>query len=180
MSKFKSFGLRSLHIAPLTDETAGTYGALIQLEGAQEFTCTPSTETTELIGDDVILESETQLLGYEFEFKNAIISFEALKVLEGGTVTDKKDGADLKIGEIYTNTSSDVQGTFGLVGKTQKAGDVHLALLKCKCESIEWSFVNKEYCILNGKGKALVRADGKLRNIIQHDTPQPVSIEDFE
>ena len=78
MASFKSYGLRQLWIAELKDETAidmdTMYGNLIRLEGAQEFSATPKTETTELTGDDSTLETDSQLMSYDVAFKHLLIS----------------------------------------------------------------------------------------------------------
>jgi hypothetical protein len=184
----KVFGLKGINILPLlTDnETGHTYETdLMQVHGAQEFSLSVLSESFELFGDDRILAKEAVMLGFEFEFKNALIDLRTLQALEGGTVADvmSTDATPVKIGESYENKSGDVNFPyFGLIARSLKDGkDWKVVLHKCTVEGIEFSMVNKDFAIASGKGTAIARDhDGMMRKILALDVVQAPAITDFD
>jgi hypothetical protein len=187
MAGKKVFGLKSVHIAPLSTDTdtGHTYGAIQQVFGAQEFTLSVKSESFTLEGDDSILAQEAVMQGFEFSFKNALIDLATLQALEGGTLADimSTDATPVKIGQSYQNKTGDANFPyFGLVARSTKNGeDFKVVLHKCTVEGIEFSMVNKDFAVASGKGTAIARAhDGVMRTIMSLDSAQPTTVEDLQ
>ncbi|WP_027724622.1 major tail protein [Tuberibacillus calidus] len=184
VKKLKPFGLRELWIAPIIkdDETGTEYGELIRCEGVQELKMTPTVETYQLEGDDGIMDTQSQLLGYEIEFTNGVLTFDQLKTLEDGTVEEiyDEDGTTV-IGQRYTTKSDSLPKPFGLIGKVVGKTNLKVACFNVTAEPVEVSFQGKEYCLASVKATAIRReSDGKIRTLIAEDTATPASLNDLE
>lgn len=175
MSVFKAFGVKDVKLFKMTADTEEeiTYGAGVDCPAIQKVGLKPIIEEFELLGDDGIVDTDAQLMGYEFSIENGKISLEALAIIEGGTTTSVPETT-----ETYTNKGSDKLGYFKLEAQitNTEEGDVHIILPKCKATGgVEINFAGKEYAVVSFSGKAIPTANSdECRQIVKNKTVKPI------
>jgi hypothetical protein len=181
---FSSYGLREIRLAPLTQDnsTGASYGALVRAYGAQEASINVVVSENELRGDDGVLEVDSTVSSCEWSFSNALISFETMKVLFGGTISDIVDETSAVIGKKYTISGAQTIPYFGLVALTEKEGSLKAILHKAKCTGgLEFAFADEEYCVVSASGKAVFRQfDGKIFETRKYEATNPIAATDLE
>lgn len=171
----KLYGVADAKIFPLTSDTTSalTYGAAIDVPGIQSVKLTPNYEDKELKGDDAVLEADTKLLSIDFSFQHAKLSFDALAVLEGGTVADSGVSPNQK--STYSQTTASKPQYFKFEAQVRyvdiAAGDVHLVLYKAKAGKVDIEVKGDDYVIASVSGKAIgTIKDGKVKDIVINET----------
>lgn len=182
--RFTSYGIREINLAALVKDDAETIYAdeLVRAYAAQEASVTVSVSEVELRGDDGLVSVDSNVSGCEWSFSNAVLSFEQLKTILGGTITEVMGDEGVVIGQRYTIEGAQNLPYFSIIAKTEKEGTLKIILPKCKATGgLEFSFSDEEYCVLSASGKSVRReSDGKLMELVKYDETNPISIEDLK
>lgn len=160
------YGLREVKLTPLT----GQAPASVKLPNARTFSFTEAEEYEELRGDDKIVTTRGQGANVEWELESGGISLEALKVMNGGTVTVTGTGTDTTVK--YTKKVTDVRPEFKVEGRaiSESGGDFHVVLYRAKANSsIEGSLEDGTFWLTSASGVALAVNDGGVNQDILYD-----------
>ena len=84
MDKVK-FNIKNVHIAPMTDAAALTYGTPIPIPGAVAFSLEPQGDTTPFYADGVVYYQSVANNGYSGDLEMAMFPAEVLKAIWGIT-----------------------------------------------------------------------------------------------
>lgn len=126
------YGLRDVQLTPI-DLITGAYGSMVDLPAARTFSFTESEDFEELRGDDILQAEHGNGPLVDWELEQGGISLAAHKVLAGGTTT--QTGTTPNIKSTWTKIGTDPRPYFYVEGQAinDNAGDVHVALFRCKC-----------------------------------------------
>lgn len=151
------YGLRDVKITPYTDASATTLAAVtVDLPYSRTFKFTDAEEFQELRGDDQVVTTRGQGPGVEWELENGGLSFEAVKAMYGGTITESGVTPNLK--KSYIKKSTDSRPFFKVEGQSisDSGGDVHSVLDRCRATGdLEGEFGDGQFFITGSKGVAL-------------------------
>lgn len=135
------FGLRDVKLFPISD--SGTVGSGVDLPVAQTFSFSEAEDFEELRGDDVVAATHGSGPTVEWELENGGISFEAYKVMAGGTVAET--GVTPNQTKTFTKLATEARPYFHVEGQaiSDSGGDVHAQVFRCKADdSLEGEFAN--------------------------------------
>lgn len=138
----KLFAVKDAKIGKLTADPAGgttTYATLVDVPGIRTVGISGDVNTTELRGDQVLLDSDTTLQNITVTFEYAKISLDVLVATLGGAVADASPGAGLQTATwsllgtdtLFTPFKFEAQ----VVSVDTPGGDAHLVLYKCHLSS---------------------------------------------
>lgn len=150
------YGLRDVKLTPYTDAGATTLGTPVDLPNARTFSFSEAEEFTELRGDDKIVTTRGQGASVEWDLESGGLSFEALKVLAGGTVVETGLAPNQK--KTFTKKVTDARPYFKVQGQviSDSGGDVHCVLDRCRSTGgVEGEFSDGEFFLTSGSGVAL-------------------------
>src|SRR5690606_8311548 len=122
------YGLRDVKITPYEDAGATTLGDAVDLPNARTFSFSEAEEFTELRGDDKVVTTRGQGASVEWDLEAGGLSFDALKVLAGGTVVES--GVAPNTVRTFTKKVTDSRPFFQVEGQviSDSGGDVHCVL----------------------------------------------------
>lgn len=171
-------GINDAKMSPITvdDSTALTYGTAVDVPGITNIKVSPTFIEKELRGDESLLDQYTRLDYIDWSFENAILSLDALAILEGGTVTSSGTTPNQK--QTHTVLNTDLPKYFKLEGKSDYTdmGDAHIVLYKCKCSKVDYSFVSEDYVKVSASGKAIgTTKDKKIKDVIYNETATAIA-----
>lgn len=150
------YGLRDVKLTPYTDGSATTLGTAVDLPNARTFSFSEAEEFTELRGDDKVVTTRGQGASVEWDLEAGGLSFEALKVMAGGTITES--GVTPSVIKTFTKKVTDARPFFKVEGQviSDSGGDVHCVLDRCRVTgNIEGEFSDGEFFLTSGSGVAL-------------------------
>jgi hypothetical protein len=126
------FGLRDVKLTPYTDGAATTLGTPVDLPNARTLSFTETEEFEELRGDDKVVASHGSGPGVEWELEAGGASFEAVRVMYGGTITESGTTPAQK--KTYSKSVTDQRGYFKIEGQSisDSGGDFHCVIYKAK------------------------------------------------
>lgn len=126
------FGLRDIKLTPYTTDAATTLGTAVDLPNSRTLSFTESEEYEELRGDDKIVASHGSGPNVEWELEAGGVSFEAVKVMYGGTIVES--GVTPAQKKTYTKLVTDTRGYFKIEGQSvsDSGGDFHCVIYKAK------------------------------------------------
>jgi hypothetical protein len=168
------FGLRQVMVAPLT---AGTdlIGTKVALPLGQTLTFTEGTDSVVLRGDDRVAATRDTGAQVTWELEEGGISFEAYKVIAGGTITETGTTPAQK--KVYKKTGSDVRPNFYLEGRalSESGGDFHVRFPKAKADGdIKGELSDQNFWVTSLAGSAiasLAAADNDtIYEFVQNET----------
>ena len=124
------YGLRDVKITPYA--TATTLGTGVDLPNARTFSFTEAEDFEELRGDDKVVTVVGKGPGVEWELEAGGISFEAVKTMYGGTITETGTTPNQK--KTWAKKATDVRPFFKVEGQaiSDSGGDVHCVLDRCR------------------------------------------------
>jgi hypothetical protein len=171
------FGIDELWIFPITkdDATGTTYGAAIRAEGATSLEYSDTLESSNLEGDNGILESSTIHLGGEMKLSNIAFTFEQIQAIRGGVITTDETSGVKK----YVKKSTDEPEYFGAIAviKNQNAKRV---FHKCKISSFDFKSENKTHAAVEFGATVMKRDfDDNIDQILLNDSSAATAA-DFE
>lgn len=151
------YGLRDVKLTPYTNDSATTLGTpSVDLPNARTFSFSESEEFTELRGDDKIVTTRGQGTSVEWDLEAGGLSFEALKIMAGGTITETGTTPAQK--KIFAKKVTDSRPFFKVEGQmiSDSGGDLHCVLDRCRSTGgIEGEFSDGNFFLTSGSGVAL-------------------------
>lgn len=169
------YGIRDIGVTPYTTLAATTLGTKVDLPYARRLAFSETEEFTELRGDDTIVAIHGSGPSIEWELESGGLSFEAAKVIVGGTITESGSTPNQikKLDKFIT----DQRPYFKAEGQSisDSGGDFHTVIYRCKMnDSFELEQADATFLLTNASGQglgSLVVADaGKLYTMTQNET----------
>lgn len=175
------YGLRDIKLTPYTDAGATALGTAVDLPNARTFSFSEAEEFTELRGDDKIVTTRGQGASVEWDLEAGGLSFDALKVFAGGTITES--GVAPNTVKTFTKKVTDSRPFFQVEGQviSDSGGDVHCLLPRCRVTgNIEGEFSDGEFFLTQGSGAALpslvTGEEDVLYEFIHNEVATPISV----
>lgn len=171
------YGLRDVKVATL--DAAGVKGTLVDLPNAQTLEFQEGTETQELRGDDVVVATRTTVTGVEWTLEAGGISFEAMVVIAGGTVTST--GVTPNVKKTWSRLGTDVYPDFFAEGQamSESGGDNHTVIHRAKANQISGSHTDQEFWVSHAEGTGiatLTAADiNKVWSMVANETAAAIA-----
>lgn len=175
------YGLRDVKLTPYTSEAATTLGTpSVDLPNSRTFSFSEAEEFSELRGDDKVVTTRGQGAGIEWDLEAGGLSFEAVKVINGGTIAESGVTPNQK--KTYTKKVTDSRPFFKAEGQaiSDSGGDLHCVLDRCRATgSIEGEFGDGEFFLTAASGVTLpslisARVD-TLYEFVQNETATAIA-----
>lgn len=151
------YGLRDVKLTGYTDATATVLaGASVDLPYARTFSFSEAEEFVELRGDDKLVTTRGKGGSVDWDLESGGLSFEALKLLTGGTITES--GTTPNQIKKFTKKVTDSRPFFKCEGQSisDSGGDVHCVLDRCRSTgNVEGEFGDGQFWLTSGSGVAL-------------------------
>lgn len=174
----KTYAVTDAKIAKLTaDPTGGTatYATAIDLPGIKSVGLGFEINNVSLRGDNRELDSDSTLVAVTVTFSHAKMSYDALPVLIGGTVTDT--GTTPNQVARFRRLGADVFSYFKFEAATPTGGgdvatgDQHLIVYKAKITDYGLGLAEEDYQTFSGTARGVVRAsDDFLFDLLANET----------
>ena len=173
------YGLRDVKLTPYSDNAGTTLGTPVDLPNSRTLSFSEAEEFTELRGDDKVVTTRGQGASVEWDLEAGGLSFEAVKVMVGGTITES--GVTPNTKRTFSKKVTDSRPFFKIEGQaiSDSGGDLHAVLDRCRCTgNLEGSFGDGEFFLTSGSGVALPsmipsRVD-TLYEFIQNEAATPI------
>lgn len=170
------YGIRDIKITAYTTAAADTLATpSVDLPYARTLSWTESEDFEELRGDDTIITTKGKGPEVEWELEAGGISFEALKVMDGGTITTSGTAPAQK--KTYAKLATDAKPYFKIEGQviSDSGGDVHLVMDRCRASGdFEGEFTDGEFFLTALSGRALgsliAARIGTIYEFVQNET----------
>jgi hypothetical protein len=175
------YGIRDIKVTPYTTPAATTLGTpSIDLPYARTLSWTETEDFEELRGDDQIITTKGKGPEVEWELEAGGISFEALKVIDGGTITTS--GTTPAEKKVYKKLVTDAKPYFKIEGQviSDSGGDVHLVMDRCRASGdFEGEFTDGEFFVTACAGTALASLitgrEGTIFEFTQNETAAAIT-----
>lgn len=173
------FGLRDVKLFPIS--AAGVVGTGVDLPVAQTFSFAENEDFEELRGDDVVAATHGNGPTVEWELEAGGISFEAYKVLAGGTIAET--GVTPAQVKTYSKLATEARPYFNVRGQaiSDSGGDVHGKVWRCKADdSLEGEFAGGSFFVTSASGHGFGDTVGgsptnKLYDFVQNETATAIT-----
>lgn len=174
------YGLRDVKITPYTTSANTTLGTPIDLPNSRTFSFSEAEEFTELRGDDKVVTTRGQGASVEWDLEAGGLSFDAVKGMVGGTITET--GVTPNIKRTFQKKVTDSRPFFKVEGQaiSDSGGDLHCVLDRCRMTgSLEGEFGDGEFFLTSGSGVALpslqTGREDVLYEFVQNETVTAIS-----
>ena len=150
------FGLRSVKIKPYTDAASTTMGTSIVLPYGRTFSFAEAEDFEELRGDDKLIAIRGKGAGVDWELESGGLSFEAMKGMYGGTITETGTTPAQK--KSWQKKATDSRPYFQVEGQaiSDSGGDVHCVLDRCRATGdLEGEMSDGSFWLSGASGRAL-------------------------
>lgn len=168
------FGLRDVKLRSLVGEVAGTS---VDLPNARTFSFSEAEDFEELRGDDGVAAVRGMGPGVDWELEGGGISFEAVKVMYGGTIVET--GVTPNIKKSYTKAETDSRPYFQVEGQaiSDSGGDFHVILYRCRATGeLSGELADGSFWLTGASGRAIGRAsDRKIYDFIHNETATAIA-----
>jgi hypothetical protein len=164
------FGLRDVKVRPVTG-AADTAGTSVDLPNSRTFSFSEAESFEELRGDDGLVAVHGTGPAVDWALEGGGISFEAVKVIFGGTITET--GTTPAIKKVFSKLGTDARPYFQVEGQaiSDSGGDFHCLLYKCRATGeLSGEMGDGAFWLTGASGRALPNAAGKLYDFIQNET----------
>jgi len=147
------YGLRDIKVATL--DAAGVKGTLVDLPAAQTLEFEETTSTQELRGDDVIKAQRTTVNAVEWSLDAGGISFEAMTVIAGGTVSSS--GVTPNVIKSWVRLDGESYPDFYLAGQamSESGGDNETIIHRAKANTVSGSHTDGEFWVSHAEGTGI-------------------------
>lgn len=169
------FGMRDIRITSFTTDAATAYGSSVDLPNSRTLKFTENEEFTVLRGDDRVVAAHGSGPVVEWELEGGGVSFEAVRALNGGTITETGTTPNQK--KTYDKKVTDTRPYVKIEGQaiSDSGGDFHLIIWKAKADSdITGTLADGEFFMTGASGTGLgstVSADlDKAWSMVQNET----------
>jgi hypothetical protein len=151
------YGIRDIKVTAYTDAAATTLATpTVDLPYARTLSWTESEDFEELRGDDTIITTKGKGPEVEWELEAGGLHFDALKIIDGGTITETGTTPAKKL--VYKKLATDSKPFFKIEGQviSDSGGDVHLVMDRCRASGdFEGEFTDGEFFLTACSGVAL-------------------------
>lgn len=147
------YGLRDIKVATL--DSAGVKGTLVDLPAAQTLEFEETTSTQELRGDDVVKAQRTNVNAVEWSLDSGGISFEAMVVISGGTISST--GSTPNVVKSWTRLEGESYPDFYLAGlaMSESGGDHETIIHRAKASTISGTHQDQEFWVSHAEGTGI-------------------------
>lgn len=167
------FGLRDVKIRPLTGDVAG---AAVDLPNSRTFSFSEAEDFEELRGDDGLVAVHGTGPAVDWSLESGGVSFEAVKAMYGGTITESGVAPNIK--RVYSKKGTDQRPYFQVEGQaiSDSGGDFHVVLYKCRCTGeLSGEMADGSFWLTGASGRALPAASGALYDFVSNQTPTAIA-----
>lgn len=163
------FGLRDVGVYPLTNETPGTK---VDFPNARTFSFSEAEDFEELRGDDGVVAVRGLGATVDWELEGGGYSFDAVKVMYGGTITDTGTTPNQK--RVWQKKDTDARPYFKVEGQaiSDSGGDFHVTLFKCRATGeLSGELADGAFWLTGVSGRAIARtSDRAIYEFTQNET----------
>ncbi len=174
------FGLRDVKLTPYTTDAATTLGTSVDLPNSRTFSFAETEEFEELRGDDKVVATHGSGPSVEWELEGGGVSFEAVKVMYGGTVSET--GVTPNQIKKYVKLVTDSRPYFKVEGQSisDSGGDFHIVLYKCKAtDNLTGELGDGQFFLTGASGVAMASTltshVDKVWEFVQNETVTPIA-----
>jgi len=172
------YGLRDVKLTPYTDASGSVLddadGASIDLPNARTLSFSEAEDFDELTGDDRTVTTVGKGPKVDWSLESGGISFEAWKVLSGGTIAESGTAPARK--KTFTKKGSTRRPWFRVEGQaiSDSGGDVHCTIFRCRAsDKLEGELSGGNFFLTacSGQGLPLLdESDDLLFEFVQNET----------
>lgn len=148
------FGIRDIKITPYTDLTATVLaGASIDLPNGRTLSFAEAEDFEELRGDDRLVASHGSGPQVEWELESGGVSFEAVRAMYGGTITET--GVTPNQVKTLRKLVTDQRPYFRVEGQaiSDSGGDLHCVIYRCKAtDNLSGEFTDGAFFLTGASG----------------------------
>jgi hypothetical protein len=169
------YGVRDIQLRAI-DSAGVVSSTLVDLPVAQKLSFEEAEDYTDLRGDDNIAATHGNGPSVNWELDEGGISFAALKVINGGTITATGTTPNLK--EVYSKKGTDARPYFQIEGQaiTDSGGDIHCLIYKCKSKGgVKGEFADAAFFVTTATGVGIPDASENLYDFIHNETAVAIS-----
>lgn len=174
------YGIRDIKVTPYSDTAATTLGTSVDLPNGRTLTFSEAEDFEELRGDDKVVTTRGKGAQVDWELEGGGISYEAVKVMYGGTIAETGTTPNQK--KTFTKLVTDARPYFKIEGQaiSDSGGDVHVILYKCRSTGeLSGEFADGSFFLTGASGVAIASTlTGKtdvLYEFVQNETATAIS-----
>jgi hypothetical protein len=145
-------------------------GVGVDLPNSRTFSFSEAESFEELRGDDGLVAVHGTGPAVDWSLEGGGISFEAVKTMYGGTITET--GTTPAIVKTFSKTATDQRPYFQVEGQaiSDSGGDFHVLLYKCRCTGeLSGEMGDGAFWLTGASGRALPNGAGKLYDFVQNE-----------
>lgn len=169
------YGLRDVKVFALTGEVAGDG---IDLPNSRTFSFSEAEDFEELRGDDAVVAVRGKGAQVNWELESGGVPLEALKVINGGTITEF--GVTPNQRKRYRKKTTDARPYFKVEGKaiSDSGGDFHVILYRCRSTGeVSGEMSDGAFWLTGASGAAIGReTDALLYDFIQNESEVDIDV----
>lgn len=169
------YGLRDVKVFSLTGEVAGDG---IDLPNSRTFSFSEAEDFEELRGDDAVVAVRGKGAQVNWELESGGVPLEALKVINGGTITEFGVAPNQR--KRYRKKTTDARPYFKVEGKaiSDSGGDFHVILYRCRSTGeVSGEMSDGAFWLTGASGTAIGReTDNLLYDFIQNESETDIDV----
>lgn len=173
------YGLRDVRLTPYTDFTCTVLGVGVDLPYGRSLSFVETEEFSDLRGDDKLVATKGAGPNVEWELESGGVSFEAVAVMYGGTVSTT--GITPNQIKKLRKKVTDQRPYFKIEGQaiSDSGGDLHIVIYRARAtDNLEGELGDGEFFLTGASGKglpSLVVADlDYVWDFVQNETATPI------
>lgn len=150
------YGLRDVRLTPYTDFTCTVLGTGVDLPYGRSLSFVETEEFSDLRGDDRLVATRGSGPNVEWELESGGVSFEAVAVMYGGTVSTT-GVAPNQIKKLRKKVT-DQRPYFKIEGQaiSDSGGDMHIVIYRARAtDNLEGELGDGEFFLTGASGKGL-------------------------
>jgi hypothetical protein len=154
------YGIRDIKLYVFTGETPATTG--VDLPNARTLSFSEAEDFEELRGDDGVVAVHGNGPSVDFDLESGGINFQALKALNGGTVTTTGVSPNAK--DTYTKKDTDIRPYCKIEGQSisDSGGDFHVILHKARSTGeVSGELADGSFWLTSCSGRAIARTSDR-------------------
>lgn len=169
------FGLRDVKLRVLGAD--GTPGSSVDFPNSRTFSFSEAEDYQELRGDDGVVAVHGLGATVDWSLEGGGINFEALKAINGGTITTT--GSSPNTVKSYDKLETDQRPYFQVEGQaiSDAGGDFHVIIYKCRSTgSVSGELGDGAFWLTGASGRGIGRtADRKIYTFVHNETVTSVA-----
>src|SRR5688572_4504646 len=154
------FGLRDVKVRPLTGDTPGTS---VDFPNSRTFSFSEAEEFETLRGDDGIVAIHGRGPQVNWQLEGGGYSFEAVKTMYGGTITEPATTPAQK--KDFVKKGTDARPYFQVEGQSisDSGGDFHALIYRCRCSGdLSGEMGDGVFWLTGASGQGIPNTSGDL------------------